>query len=169
MNDTGRRQSFTFLVRGVSLVEAVVAASIIAVGLMGVAAAYTAYVRSSAVAGKSAQAMYLADEGLEAVRIMRDTSWTASLGAFPMDTPRMFVHANGTWTATSTPQPEIDGTFFRTVTFSAVNRDASSRITTGAGTVDPNTRLVVVNVSWLGRSGTTTLSISSYVSNLFAN
>ncbi len=155
--------------RGFSLIEAVVAAAVVAIGLLGITSAYAAYVRSSASLAGSAQAMFLAEEGIESVKLMRDASWSATVGSFTAGVPYYLYFANGTWTATTTPQPEIGGEFNRTIVFSPVNRDVNGDITGSGGTLDPNTLLATVSVAFPARAATSTITLATYVDNIFKN
>jgi Tfp pilus assembly protein PilV len=158
------------LTSGFGLAEVVVAAAIIAVGISGILAAYAAYERAAGEQTNSVQAMLLAEEGVEAVIVMRDTSWTNTVGSTTLSvgTPYFLKWSGGTWNISSIAT-ETDNVYYRTVTFGSVNRGANDEITTSGGTLDSNTRLATVAVSWYWHSATSTVSLSRYVSNLFNN
>ena len=155
--------------RAFSVIEALVAAAIIAIGLVGIETTYTLYVRSTGSLLKSTQAMLLAEEGIEATKLIRDNGWSTSIGTYSVGTPYYLTFSGNMWSLSTLMVPEVDHTFFRTTTFSAVNRAANDQIVVGAGTNDPNTRLAVVQVSWVDNSATSSVSLSTYVDNLFTN
>jgi len=157
-----------YLSAGFSLVEAVIAAAIIATGIAGIAAAVSAYDRGAATALPSVQATLLAEEGIEAVYLMRDTSWSGTIATYAAGTPYALAWQTNSW-ATATTLSYIDNTYWRTITFQDVQRNSSEQIVSSGGTNDPNTRLITSSVSWSSRSGTSTVTLSAYVSNLFNN
>ena len=115
--------------------------------LLGV---HNLYLKTALSNGEALKAVYLAEEGIENIRFLRDVSWSTNISGL---------------TSLSTT---IDN-FYRTVTLSEVNRDANSDIVSSGGTVDINTKLVVSSVSWWNGVSTTTKSISTYITNLYAN
>ncbi|MGH7141548.1 MAG: type IV pilus modification PilV family protein [Minisyncoccia bacterium] len=158
------------LKEGFSIIEAVVASAILAVGIAGIVGVFAAYERAAGDAVSSTQAMLLAEEGLEATLIERDSSWSTTLGSYSLGTPYFLVWNAGanTWNMT-TAGSEVDNTYYRTVTFSSVYRDANDEITTSGGTLDPKTLLATVVVAWLKNGSTSTVSESEYVNDLFGN
>ena len=63
----------------------------------------------------------------------------------------------------------VDNIFERIFTIENVGRDANDDIIGSGGINDPDTKKIVVSVSWRGRNGTTTESMSTYITNLFSN
>ena len=153
--------------RGFSLAEVVIAAAIIVTGIAGIAAAFSAYSRANTSALVQVQATLLAEEGIEAAMIMRDTSWTSTIAQDTVGTPYYVTWRSGTW-ATTTAVAPVDGTFYRTITFGNAYRDGSDKLAV-SGTLDSNTRLVTSSVSWMNRNATSTVTLQAYVSNLFSN
>ncbi len=153
---------------GFSIIEAVIAAAVIALGFAGIVAAYSAYVRAAGESLHSVQAMLLAEEGLEATMLARDSSWQNTLGAYAVDIPYFFVWSGGNWQGTTTGS-YIDGTYWRTVTFQSVYRNGSDEIVASPGTLDQNTLLATAAVSWSAQGATSTVTLAAYVSNLFNN
>ena len=154
--------------RGVTLVEVLVAAGIIMVFLTTLVSVHNTYLRSSFSNVDSVKASFLGEEGIEAVKGIRDSSWSANISPTTNGTPYYLVFAGGVWTLTTTSS-QIDAKFYRKITFSAVNRDASNAITNSGGTLDTNVRKVNSEVSWLDRGATTTRSIDTYITNIFSN
>lgn len=156
--------------RGFSLIEILIAASIIGVGCAGILAAFSAYSRAAGSVVPQTQAVLLAEEGLEAVMMLRDSAWSANMGSMTVGT-RYYLSwnvASNAW-ATSTASVAIDGIFYRTVTLQPVYRDGNDQIVALGGTLDNNSRLATVAVSWRGRNATSTVTLQEYVSNIFNN
>lgn len=115
------------------------------------------------------RAAFLAEEGLEAVRILRDTSFTANIAPLNLAQDYYLTFTAGAWQLGATPAPLVDNIFDRRVVLSAVYRDSSDAITTTGGTLDPNTKKITVQVSWSHRGRQATNAISTYLTNLFSN
>ncbi len=153
---------------GLTLVEVLVATSIILAFLLGLLGAHSLYLRTAFSNGEVIKASMLAEESLEAIRFLRDSSWDTNILPLSLDTDYYLVFNAGSW-QTSTENIFVDNLFERKVRFSAVYRDASSDIITSGGTLDPDTLLVVSGVSWLKSGATTTKSISTYLTNILDN
>lgn len=153
--------------RGSVLIEAIVAAAIILVVLMGVISAFSYVYRSAINNTAIVQAAFLEEEGLEAVRILRDNGWAANIASQTSDVHVYLYFDGSTWTATSS-NIFIDHTFERYVVFGDVYRDANKNIVS-SGTLDPAIKKVTTYVSWSTRGATTTRSLSTYLANVFNN
>lgn len=153
---------------GLTLVEVLIAASIILVFLLAFSGVHNLYLKIALSNGEVIKATELAEESLEVVRFLRDSSWNTNIASLSLDTDYYLVFEGGEWQVTTT-EALIDNLFERVVTLSAVYRDASADIASGGGTLDPGTLLVVSSVSWSRGGATTTKSISTYITNIFAN
>ena len=156
--------------RGFSLVEVVVATAICLTIVLGIVAAFVGTLRVSSGSTSRVQASFLEEEGLEAVRILRDSSWSGNVASLTSGTSYYLVYdgAAVTWKATTTKQ-FIDGTFDRTFVLSDVYRDASKNIVVNGGTLDPTIKKVTVSVAWREKNATTTHSLSTHLTNIFNN
>jgi len=147
--------------KGVSIIELLVVAAIVTIGLVGLLSVTVSSLKFSRQIKETEQAKALAEEALEAVRNFRDgTTWGTGLGALNLD---VAYHPEkiGTplrWNLVS-GQETING-FTRQVVIKEVFRDASSNIAP-SGLVDANTKMIVATVSW----GTKTVEISTYLTN----
>ncbi len=150
--------------RGTGLIEVMVAASIVTLLVVGITSMYGLVIRSSREAIRGTQSSLLLEEGLEAVRVIRDASWSAVDNA-SIGTSYTLVWTGTTWSLGATPVL-IDGTFDRRVVFGNVYRDAGDDIA-ASGTLDPQTLRVDVTVSWNTGVATTSRTISTYIGNLF--
>ena len=154
---------------GFGMVEILVAVFIFSLILGSLIAASNSYLSSAADNLRSTEAAYLAEEGVEAVKIIRDTGW-ANINAIPdnIDYYLYFNEASSTnkiWNATSTFS-QSDQTFIRSFRLYSVYRDSNGRIITEGGTLDPNSKKVSVSVSWPSREGTTTKNLYAYITNI---
>lgn len=158
---------------GFTLVEAIVAITVFSVGMIASAQMTLAALRLSGESKNTVQAANYLEEGLEAVRSVRDSSWTdiATDGDYHLTsdpdalTPWQLV-AGGT---------ETIGKFSRTITISAVRRadtDGSGALTAGDDIVqsggsfdDPDTKKVTATIRWEQGNRTVTRSVSTYLTN----
>ncbi len=159
--------------KGFSLVEVLIGAGIILMATTSVLSAYSLYLRAAVSNTSNIQASLLSEEGIEAVKSIRDGSWTSNIVPLSLNTNYYLAwnSSSSLWTL-STTASSIDNTFFRTVVFSNAYRDSSSNLTastTFGATIDSGTREITANVSWLDRGATSTRSISTYISNIFNN
>ncbi len=154
--------------KGATLIEALIATSIIMAFFVALVSVHNTYLSSSFSDLFEVKATYLAEEGIEVVKGLRDASWTGNIASQTNDTPYYLDFVNSAWALTTTLLL-IDSKFSRTVTFSAVGRNSSSDIVASGGTSDPNTRKVTVVVSWPLGGITATRSIETYITNIFSN
>ena len=162
------RRSFINDKKGIALVEVIVAASIILIFVSSLVTAYNLYLRMASSHGNKISAALLSEEGIEAVKMFRDESWDDNISTLIPDADYYLYFDGSTWVPTTT-EIYIDGTYDRSFRLSEVYRDSSSDIIASGGSIDPDTRLVKVSVSWSERNSTTTKSISAYITNLFGN
>ncbi len=145
------------------LIEAVIGIGIALLTLVGSLSAFSYLYRAATANTAHIQAAFLAEEGLEAARIIRDNGWSTI--AAQTSGATTYLYFNGTtWISTSTDY--YIGAFERSVVFTNVYRDGSLNIAQ-AGTLDSNTKKVEVFVSWSNRGVTTTRSIATYLANVF--
>ena len=164
MRDHGHR----YVRSGSILVEALVAAALCLAVVVGVISAFTFTLKSALANTAKVQATFLENEGLEAVRILRDNGWTTNVASQTSGTPFYLFWDGTTWVATST-NIYIDKIFERTVVLQNVNRDGSKNIVSSGGTLVANTRKVTISVSWRFGNATSTQSLSNYLTNIFNN
>lgn len=155
-------------VGGSALLEVLFGISVVSIVLLSLLGAYNVYLKNAFRLTEKVQASFLAEEGIEAVRVIRDSGWDSGLGSLVSNTPYYFSFEGGTWKATTT-SVVVDSRFWRTFRVSAVNRDQNDDIMIGGGASDPNTKKVEVAVSWYSGGATSTVSISTYITNLFSN
>lgn len=148
--------------------EVVVGAAIMVLVFLSLVSAYAMYLRGGLANPNRIQAALLAEEGIEALKYLRDGSWNTNINSLTIGSPYYLDFSAGTWKATTTPS-SIDGKFARTFVLNSVMRNASSDIVLSGGTNDTGARLAKVSVSWHSADGTITSNISSYIFNLYGN
>lgn len=151
--------------KGFGLVEIVVGASILTISLIGVSGYFQKALQLSQDSHKLVKASFLLEEGVEIAKFFRDTSWLNISGLSPGAT--YYLRFDGVRWATTTSNIFIDNIFERKLIINNVSRDSNDDIISSGGTNDPDTKKVSVSVSWLGRNGTTTKTISTYITNIF--
>lgn len=153
--------------KGFGLIEIVVGVSIVSICLFGLAAISELSLKSMGEALKSTKASFLLEEGMEAVKILRDAGWSQNLAVI---TPgeKKYLNFNGAGWQLNSSNLYIDDIFERSFVLENVYRDSNDDITL-SGTLDPDIRKITVSVAWYGRKGTTTKEITGYIANLFNN
>ncbi len=155
------------LVHGFSLVEMIIMIFVATFSILIIWKIYAVFIKVSVSNPALFQASFLAEEGIEAVKFMRDDSWSSNIAVLTSGTPYSLAFNGTVWEATTTIS-FIGGQFDRRVSFEDVNRDGSGDIIE-IGSLDLNTRKVLVVVSWQKDTSTTTREITTYVSNIFDN
>lgn len=155
-------------VGGSALLEVLFGVSVVSIVLLSLLGAYNVYLKNSFRLTEKIQASFIAEEGVEAIRVIRDNGWNIGIGPLVSDTPYYFLFEEGTWKTTTNPIV-LDGRFWRTFKIFAVNRDSNDDIVTSGGANDQNTKKAVITVSWNSGGATSTISISTYITNLFSN
>ncbi len=157
--------------KGMSLVEVIIASAIVLSALISIMGVYSAMATLSLRNTDSIQATFLAEEGVEIVRILRDKSWSNIASTTNYATYSFYWNnASSTWVSTTT----IIKTdmFQRTAVYSPVYRDTNFNITTSSSspaTLDPNSRKISITISWPSSNGTSTKVLDSYMFNTFNN
>ncbi len=153
---------------GFSIIEVVITVSIFLIVILGLVGGLSVAIRHSLENVTKIQASFLEEEGLEAVRLLRDASWTANIAVHTSGAP-FYLYFNGVqWSATTT-NVLMASIFERRIILNDVYRDASQNITISGGTLDPNIKKVTSEVSWAAGAATTTRSLSTYITNIFEN
>ena len=153
---------------GFGLLEVVVGVSIIAGSIFALFAVVNGAFQMARENVRNTQAAFLAEEGFEALRVLRDSSWDGNIAVLSDGTPYELEFSGGEWRAVSGPAL-IDGIFERKFVLEGVGRDSGGNIVLSGGTPDQNTKKVIVSVSWRTRNATTTKIMATYLANLFGN
>ncbi|MFH1089111.1 MAG: prepilin-type N-terminal cleavage/methylation domain-containing protein [Candidatus Uhrbacteria bacterium] len=148
--------------KGQSLIEVVIAMAIFAViagAFMSISlGSFTGLVQG----GEKTEAQALAEEGMEAIRSVRDGAWNELVYS-----PVQVLVIAGTWEISSSASELINNKYTRIITVSDVCRDGTDIVATcPASYIDPYLKFVVVTVSWESRPGSiNTAEQSGFISN----
>lgn len=152
---------------GFGLLEVVIGTSIILVFFFSLMGALVAGVRLNDRNLRTTRASFLATEGIEVAKMLRASGWATNIAPLNSNSAYSLEWTGGAWHTTPTPSL-IDGLYDRRLTFHTAYRDGNQDLV-GSGTSDPDTRRLVVSVSWLENGATTTASVTTYITNLFNN
>lgn len=167
------------LVSGFTIIEVLVACSIISISMFALMQTASKGLRLSIYALNKSQASLLLEEGAEAVKSIRDNNW-ATINGLSLNTPHYLFFNTSTklWTLDSAntvslsghiPTYPIDGVFRRTVVVEPVCRDSNDDILDSCGILTPDlrTKKINVNVTWSLFGVLETKSLSLYISDIF--
>ncbi len=157
--------------KGSLLIEVLVAAAIISTSVLASLGVFGTMARLQYRNTARIQASFLADEGIEAVKTLRNASWNTNIENLTIGSKYYLYWNNHSWNVNASTTL-VDGQFSRYFTLSNVYRDASFNIvtsTTSGAAIDTDMRDMVMNVEWVDESGTSSKSIETYLYNLFAN
>lgn len=157
--------------RGFGLLEIVIAVSIISATIFSLSFVFLISNKLAAESSNKMRANFLAEEALDALKLLRDTSWNANLAGLNTGTNYYlsFSPTASSWNISASSGAFIDGLFERRITVENVNRNASDDIVSSGGSNDPDTRKFNAMISWSERSGTTTITVSTYLTDMFDN
>ncbi len=153
---------------GVSLVEVVIATSIITLTLVTLVTIYSLVAKYSLSNIRTFKATGLVEEGVEVLGYLRDSGWSTNIAPLTIgSTYRLYW--NGTaWTAASTA-PLVENRYDVKFTLTSVYRDASFNVVSNGGSIDNNSRKATVQVAWREGPATTTKTIETYLFKTFNN
>ncbi len=154
--------------RGASLVEVIIGSAILTIVFISLGGAAQYLLRFSQDANTRIRSAFLASEGIEVARLLRDQSWNTAIAPLSVGTPYYLEFSGTAWRATTTPVI-VDGVFARTFVLNQVSRDAFDDIVSSGGTNDTDARKVTVTVTWSSRGIQRQDIISTYLTNLFKN
>lgn len=162
--------------KGFGLVEILIATAIIGVALTTLSGVVQSAFRVTDDDVLRVQAEFLAEEGLEVARLLRDLGWDANIAPIVKGAPQypVFDSAVGVWTVEETDPGPLDGTFSRSLVFENVyRRDSDDDIVSfsdpSAKTLDTGTVGVASRVSWAGRTGSSFVEEKTYLMEIFGN
>lgn len=149
---------------GFFLLEVVIASAVIATILVLLLGSIRNSVEVSQRSLERTQAAYLLEEGVEAMKAIRNqsTGWT-TISGLTNGTIYYLSWSGSMWSLSTTPS--TIGSFTRTVVVAAVQRDADDDIA-ASGTTDTGTKKVTVSVTWTTPSETKVETLSFYISDI---
>lgn len=153
---------------GFGLIEILIVGAVMAIGFVGLVSFLVNSQSLTFQATRNTEAAALAEEGMEAVRSMRDESWATNIAVLSAGTTYYPVISGSEWTLSTTNPGVIDNLYTRTAAIEDVNRDASDDIAS-SGTADPNTKKVTVVVTWKENQINKNVTLTTYITNFLAN
>ncbi len=154
--------------RGFSLVEVVVAIALLLAIFLSVNGYFRTALDVSDTTTRHIQSTYLAEEGIEAIRSLRDDGWTTNIIPLSTTTTYYLYWTGSQWTPTTTPQT-VEKLYTRSFVIRDIFRDANYDIAS-AGTFDRDTKRFVFSVAWPTTSGgVATETAETIIGNLFLN
>jgi prepilin-type N-terminal cleavage/methylation domain-containing protein len=152
--------------KGMSLIEVIIASAIISISMISITQVYGNFLTLSLANTSKVQSVFLLDEGVEAMKTIRNYSW-ASIGSLATNTNYYLVWQNSRWQATTTPVI-IDNQFVRQFTVQNVYRDPTTlNIVYTGGVLNNDSKMINMNVSWNYKGATSTKQTSFYIFNLY--
>lgn len=151
------------------MVELLIASAIIASSFVAILGIYATLSALSLRSLPKMQAAMIAEEGVEALRSMRDAGYTANIAGLSTSGTYYLVYSQATSRYSATTSTTVlDSKFYRTIQIANVYRDASYNIAS-SGTLDADTKRATVTVSWQDKNATSTYVLQSYLFNIFDN
>lgn len=159
---------------GLGLMEIVIGISIISLSLVGLVTAFNVFMRAGLSNTNKIQATYIMEEGLEAIRYLRDSGWASNISSLTSGTPYYITFDGSNWSTNAT-KTLIDNKFERNITIADVYRrnlddDIIDISSPDPKTLDPNTKKATIGVFWDG-FGSTTNEVNAviYFTDFFNN
>lgn len=150
---------------GFGLLEVIVGATIISLSFAGLMSVSAISLRVSRENLNSAKASFVLEEGVEALKAMRDRGWSANIDILSAGTD-YYLHFDGAnWVATTTLE-YVDGFFERKFAVNDVYRDANDDIA-DSGSFDKDTKKITISVSWFEGNIFVLKEVSTYITNIF--
>ncbi len=125
------------------MIEVIIAVSLLVIFATGAVIAVLGSLVASRLAEEETKAAYLATEGLEAVKSIRDQNWN-----YLTNSTHGLSKTNGYWEFLGSSDTDPSVKFTRVITISDVQRNGSGDIVASGGTIDPDTKKAVAEVSW---------------------
>lgn len=160
--------------KGFGLVEIVIASAIISATIFSLVYVFVIATRLEAQSSNKIRANFIAEEGLEVLRLLRDSSWSSYLASLNTSTTYYlsFNPASSAWSIVTTDPGLIDGLFSRKITLDNVSRDPTTddiEVIYNATNDDPDTKKFNVEVSWDERGLASEIIVSTYLADMFDN
>lgn len=146
--------------RGFSFIEIIMAIAIFTIVAGSSVTSLLGNFRIQTKTTDNSRAAAIANEGIEAVRSMRNNSWSSLV-----DGSHGLTDVGGTWQFSGTSDL-VDGKYTRVINISPANRDGSGNLIATAGTTDSNAKLVTSTVTWTPtQGGPQSFELTTYVMN----
>lgn len=154
--------------KGFSVLEVILAAAVFVIFATGAIIVIVQGYEANRLGTEVTVSSQYATEGLEAVRSIKNQSYPNLLTKAGAGNQGI-AQAGGVWTFSGTSNALVHNTtdnYIRTITVTAVSRDATGNIVSSGGTVDANTVKVTSTVTWnFKASNIQTTQLSEYMTN----
>jgi len=153
--------------KGIGLVEMVVGLSVFIFIVLSFIVSFNYFIKNSILGTKTVQAYFLAEEGMEAIKSMRNDGWTTNINSL-ISGQEYYFYFNGSHWESTTAQSTIDNLFTRKFTLENVYRNISGDISS-SGVLDSGSKKVNVSVSYAVNEAVITKNLSMIITNIFGN
>lgn len=151
--------------QGVTVVEILIGVSLFALIIVFITHTLTLYFVNAELVQEKTRALYLAEEGQEVMRYLRDENWDYFTDLIPGDTYYLVV-ATSTL-ATTTTNTLIDGVYTRSVVVEEAYRDSDDDLVPSSApgaSVDSGSYIINTTVTW--GSGES-VQLQGFLGNIF--
>ena len=156
--------------KGLGLIELLITVSIISIAMFAFAQAAIVFLRAANISSQPQVAAQLAQEGIEAVRSLRNESWSANIASLTVGTQYYPIISSDSWQLDTVDPGPLQEKFTRFVKFSSVERDFNDDIVSSGGTVDADTLQVKVTIQWTDeREQVRNFDLVTYLTNFLGN
>lgn len=155
--------------KGFSMVEIVLAIVLSVVFFLAIYEIILFSNKAIAITLRKVEAIHFAQEGVEAVRLMRNNSWATNIDVVPNNTTHYIIMVGDQWILTLVQPSMLNDTYTRTIIFNEVQRDANGDIVASGGVVDTKTRKVISSVSWSEKGVPYSSKLEIYITNILSN
>lgn len=152
---------------GIGVAEIIIAVFIISASFFAILQVGTFTLKAVQDRNDKAKALMFAQEGIEAVRNMRDGGWTANISGLTFGATYYLTTSGSQWALTGTNPGALDGKFTRTIVLDNASRDINDNIVTVGGTDDPKTKKATATVSW--GSPLKNMQLTTYLTDMLKN
>lgn len=155
---------------GFTLIEILIAISALGIIVVSIAQMSQLFLHSARLSSSRVEAAFLLQEGAEALRHLRDTSWHDFIDTITTGTPNYILFTSGTYETTTTEPMLLGGRFARSITLYDVFRDATTQdIVETGGVLSTSTKRVEIIAAWRQGQTTTTETVELFLSDIFDN
>lgn len=153
--------------KGVGLVEMIVGLSVFVIIVLSFIISLNYFIKNSILGTKTVQSYFLTEEGLEAIKSMRNNSWATNINQLVSGQEYYFYFNGSKWESTTTPI-KIDDFFTRKFNLENIYRDTNGDISS-SGVLDAGSKKVNVSVSYSIKENVITKNLSTVITNIFGN
>lgn len=155
-------------IKGISIVEIIVAAGIIAVSVTGIVAAIQIYLKVVYQNSREAQAVLVLDETAEALQYLRDVGFSSNIANLDLN-QQYTVYWNGAGYSLSTSTIVLPYDMTSKVSFEEIQRNSSDEIVSTGGGLDSNTRKALITIEWPYQGQVKSLNSEVLIHNIYEN